>query len=160
MLRRCPSSRPRWMSSRVHAAPGCRRRAVLREVSRILRPAGTFGLVTWLADDAVMAPDAEFDEAVHDLGLEVPKPRRVPVLSEIERWELRDDLVAAGFEDVDVQPDRLEHAWTREAYLDSRRAMTSGTSSTRCRPATGASACARGALAFLPTRPSDCGRHW
>lgn len=96
------------------------RRAVLREVGRILRPAGTLGLVTWLADDAVMAPDAEFDEAVYDLGLDDPEAEAGPCPSQEigSPEELRDDLVAAGFEDVDVQPDRLEHAWTREAYLD------------------------------------------
>jgi SAM-dependent methyltransferase len=96
------------------------RRAVLREVGRILRPAGTLGLVTWLADDAVMAPDAEFDEAVYDLGLDDPEAEAGPCPSpEIgSADELRGDLEAAGFDDLDVQPDRLEHAWTRAAYLD------------------------------------------
>ncbi len=96
------------------------RRAVLREVGRILRPAGMLGLVTWLADDAVMASDAEFDEAVYDLQLDDPEaeedPRPPDDVGSAD--ELRADLEAAGFDDVDVQPDMLEHAWSRDAYLD------------------------------------------
>jgi SAM-dependent methyltransferase len=96
------------------------RRAVLREVGRVLRPAGILGLVTWLADDALMAPDVEFDEAVYDLGLDDPEADEEarPPDDIASPEELRADLEACGYDDVDAQPDRLLHAWSREAYLD------------------------------------------
>ena len=67
-----------------------------------------------------MAPDVEFDEVVYDLGLHDPAADEEARSSDdiASPAELRADLQACGFDDVDAYPDRLVHAWSREAYLD------------------------------------------
>src|SRR6185369_14025472 len=42
----------------------------LRETHRVLRPGGVFGWVSWLAHDGIWAPDADFDDALEDVGEE------------------------------------------------------------------------------------------
>ena len=118
----CPWRTPRWTSSSaafmLHLVPD--RVAVLKEVGRVLRPTGVLGLVTWLADDTVMAPDVEFDEAVYDLGLDDPEAdaEAQPPADIASPEELRADLAACGFHDVDAQADGLVHAWTQGEYLE------------------------------------------
>lgn len=94
------------------------RTAVLAEVRRVLRPAGTFAFVTWQAEELLLAADAAFDEAVYELDVDEPEPPvDDPGEGEYESLEAaRDELLAAGFEDVEVVPDRLEHTWSREEY--------------------------------------------
>jgi SAM-dependent methyltransferase len=94
------------------------RRAVLREIGRVLRPEGLFGFVTWLRDDAWMAPDAEFDEAVYDLDLEEPEAEaREPGEREYEDpGEAVAELEAEGFVDVEAMSDSLEFHWRRAEY--------------------------------------------
>jgi SAM-dependent methyltransferase len=94
--------------------------AVLLEVGRVLRPTGILGLVTWLADETVMAPDVEFDEAVYDLRLDDPEAdvEAQPPDDIASPEELRADLAACGFHDVDAQADGLVHAWTQGEYLE------------------------------------------
>jgi SAM-dependent methyltransferase len=96
------------------------RLAVLREAGRLLRPGGHLGLVGWLQDDARLAPDEEFDEAVYDLRLEEPEgARAAEAAGDFEDPdEAAADLTAAGFEAVRAWPEQLAFAWTREAYLD------------------------------------------
>lgn len=94
--------------------------AVLREAHRVLRRGARFGLVGWLDSEEWLTPDDAFDEAVYDLGLEDPEPdesaRSATDFASPEEAEA--DLLAAGFEAIEVRPEQLEYAWTREAYLE------------------------------------------
>lgn len=96
------------------------RRAVLREVRRVLRPAGVHGFVTWIAEEVAMAADVEFDEAVHDLELDDPEPGfRAPKAGDYEDLdEAHAELSDAGFVDIDARTDELRFSWSRDAYLD------------------------------------------
>jgi SAM-dependent methyltransferase len=99
------------------------RPAVLAEIHRVLRPAGLLGLVTWLADDLVMAPDAEFDEAVYDLRLEDPAAEDAEPVADIASPDiLRADLAAAAFEAIEVDVDELVFGWSRQGYLEFKEA--------------------------------------
>lgn len=96
------------------------RRVALSEARRVLRPGGILGLVTWLADEQLPLPDAEFDEAVYDLALEDAEAgtgRQPHGGADYESLaEAQADLQATGFVDVEVQADRLEYAWGRATY--------------------------------------------
>lgn len=95
------------------------RRRVLGEMVRVLRPRGRVGIVTWLSDEADLAADLEFDEAVLDLDLEEPEAEP----DDPGEGEYRDaaaaaaELEACGFATVDARLDRIVHAWGRESYL-------------------------------------------
>ncbi|RKY16432.1 MAG: hypothetical protein DRQ55_18025 [Planctomycetota bacterium] len=95
------------------------RRALLREVLRVLRPGGTLGLVAWLADELLLAADDAFAGVVAEMGLDEEGGgfRSSRTTDYRALGETADELDAAGFTGVDVQADELRHAWTREEYL-------------------------------------------
>ncbi len=99
------------------------RAEVLREVRRVLRPGGVFGMVTWIAGELVLAADDAFLAVVETLGLGVgddgSQPSRTTDYKRVE--EARAELLAAGFRAVDARADQLRYAWTREAYLDFKQ---------------------------------------
>lgn len=100
------------------------RAPVLAEVRRVLRAGGTFGFVTWLAQDVMMAADEAFDEAVYDLELDDPEPEgfREAKAGDFESVEAAErELAAAGFDEVDAREVELVHAWTPEAFLEFKR---------------------------------------
>jgi len=96
------------------------RPAVLAEIRRVLRPGAVFGLVAWIADELVIEADDAFVEVLEQQGLDAWsgsfRPSRTTDYKMLD--EARDELTAAGFDAIDVRADELQHAWTREAYLE------------------------------------------
>ena len=96
------------------------RRALLSEVRRVLRPQGTVAFVTWIAQHLEMAADRAYDEATAALrsgeGEAGFRPPRSGDYRSLD--EAGDDLLAVGFEEVEVRADELRYAWSREGYLE------------------------------------------
>jgi ubiquinone/menaquinone biosynthesis C-methylase UbiE len=96
------------------------RTAAFGEVRRVLRPGGHLAFVTWLDAGPDFAPAVEFDEAVVDLGIEEPEPEpEEPSAGDFRSpRSAASELRRAGFDRVSARLEVLEHAWTREGYLE------------------------------------------
>ncbi len=92
------------------------RSKALREIRRVLRPGGTLGYVTWLADRSSFPPDRVFDGLLADFGFEDEPgdgrngdvPSVAAAIGELRR---------AGFRDVHAEGAGLAHAFTVESYI-------------------------------------------
>ena len=92
------------------------RAAALRDARRVLRPGGMLGFVTWLRDDRPFAPDAAFDDAIADIGLE---PREYGSGSDdLESVDATArQLRRAGFRHVHAEPGGVEWTFDPDSYI-------------------------------------------
>jgi SAM-dependent methyltransferase len=88
----------------------------LREVRRVLAPGGVFAWASWLAHDGAWLPDADFDEALVDVGEEPREWNDRP-------GDLRDPATAAaqmrraGFALVQAAAGELLHPFDVDGYV-------------------------------------------
>lgn len=92
---------------------------VLREAHRVVRPGGWLGYVTWLETAEVFPPQAAFDAAVEEAGIdEAPTetgPRSGDVASPAAAAA---QLRRAGFRSVRARAAWLEYGWDAASYLE------------------------------------------
>jgi ubiquinone/menaquinone biosynthesis C-methylase UbiE len=87
------------------------RAAVAREVHRVLRPGGAFGVAVWAVGEQLVPLDT-YGQVVRDEGLESAFGRSASndKLNMTED-DVRDALLAGGFDDVTVATERLDVRW-------------------------------------------------
>lgn len=103
------------MSSFVFQLVPNRARA-LREARRVLRPGGTLGYVSWLADDRVFKPDIDLDDALDEVGIGPREPDGRP--GDLESVEAAiAQLRRAGYRDVTGERAVLEHPFDVDGYV-------------------------------------------
>ena len=92
------------------------RARALREARRVLKPGAMLAHVTWLDDERLFVPDATFDDALYDLGIE---PRggdgRSGDIPSVDR--AAGELRRAGFADVTSRGGLLEHRFSVDGYI-------------------------------------------
>jgi ubiquinone/menaquinone biosynthesis C-methylase UbiE len=93
------------------------RHRAMREVHRVLRRGGLFGWVSWLThDDAIWAPDDDFDDALEEVGEEPrewndrPGDLRSPAAAAAQ-------MRRAGFANVEAAAGELIHPFTIDGFV-------------------------------------------
>lgn len=88
----------------------------IREARRVLRPGGTLAYVTWLADDRVFRPDAEFDAVLEEIGVGAREPDDRP--GDVRTaTDAAAQLRRAGFRGVESERSILEHRFSIDGYI-------------------------------------------
>ena len=92
------------------------RARALREARRVLKPGAMLAHVTWLEDERLFVPDATFDDALYDVGIE---PRggdgRSGDIPSVDR--AAGEMRRAGFAQVTARGGLLEHRFSVEGYI-------------------------------------------
>jgi demethylmenaquinone methyltransferase/2-methoxy-6-polyprenyl-1,4-benzoquinol methylase len=95
------------------------RPSALRETKRVLRPGGTFGLVTWMADDQPFEPTEAVDDVFDELEVEFVDDPEEEVSGDFSSADsAARQLRRAGFQDVTARQEWLEYEWDRDSFLD------------------------------------------
>lgn len=93
------------------------RRAVLREVLRVLRPGSLFACLTWQDDDLHFPPDDAYADALDELQIISPPDDR-DVDPYEDPAEAEKDFRRAGFVDIRAEQVWVEHRFIPEEYVD------------------------------------------